>query len=195
MGFDPARLGAGYVFPIDPRALLPGFEPGSEREPEPLFQLLAALDRSQRLVLAVPEFSVQRDAAGDQVGVAMRGVDVSHKAPLMLVRIHSHVLEVSPGNFLEPLVREVLAGRQGETAMPNRPFAVGSQPAGMGKLGSETARIWICARQISADERPAVRVISLAGTEAVIKEATETIATINPRLHQRSARSCPRAAG
>jgi hypothetical protein len=45
------------------------------------------------------------------------------------------------------------------------------------------------------DECPAIRVISLARTEAVIKEATETISTINPRLHQRSARSCPRAAG
>lgn len=141
MSCNSARLGAGDVFPVDPRALLPGFEPRSEREPEPLFQLLTAIDSSQRFVLAVPEFSVQRDAAGDQVNVAVRGVDVSHEAPLMLVWIHSHVLEVSPGNFLEPLIGEVLAGWQGETAVPHRPLAVRSKPAGMGKLGRETARI------------------------------------------------------
>jgi len=104
MGFDSARLRAGNVFSVDPRALLPGVEARREREPESLFQLLTALYRTQRLVLAVPEFSVQRDTAGDQVDVAVRGVNVSHEAPLVFVRVHPHVLEVSPGNFLEPLV-------------------------------------------------------------------------------------------
>jgi hypothetical protein len=126
-------LSSAGLLDIDIRAF-------GDRQPVLALQVLGRDLRGERFVHPVPEGRVQRDPAGDDVDMLVRGVAMDDDGEHVAGRVEPDLLHEAGGHLVPLVAVQVLASREAQGAMPDGPCAVRPELPGGGELGSEGAR-------------------------------------------------------
>jgi len=99
-------------------------------QPVPLLQYLGQINGLPGFPSAMPNRTVQPDAAGDNVNVVVRGVLVANGKELVVVPVEAHAVHVVIDDRPPLIVGQSLTRWQSQRGVPNRPGNVGAQLSG-----------------------------------------------------------------